>query len=360
MPKPKGRASKDEAGSLRKGSAKDEPTDHDRTFEGPGEVGSSRGRGSKSAPGTWRGESVEDQLAESEEVGPQPVETQGVGEEVVTKPRTVSVARSARGRPPKTKSAPTLPRSPASAPTSKLLSIACDVTVFLCLFGLIVYLASRTDAGDQSSPSLGISEDDPSPGINDVVDWIKENGPWGPKQVSKAEEGVDTVNTAQALEEVSLPAAPGCVCSQCSVCADTTICQKAFGCGFATDRELYPCFLAPYMSKVPSVQKEMHQLLDSCHGFMVEHPWWFLLVLSFAAAKIMETILLSTKVALDYALKHARRLRQMMQDAAVSDEDDVDQKTERASQVAAADLLLVPTSSKEKKEAEPELTTVSK
>lgn len=375
MPRAKSRASKDEAGNtLRKRPAEEEPADFERITEGAGEAGSSKDRSSQSASGIGRGQSIDDELAELYEAeglgsvrgrtfkpdsGRQPGEFQGIGEDVVAKPRTVSVARSARGRPPKAKSSPASGRSPADALTSKLIRIASAVMAVLCLLGLINHLASRTDVGDQASPLPGLSEDEPSPRFNDVVDWIKENGPWGPRQASKSEERVDIMNNIQLLEGVALPAVPRCVCPQCHVRAKASACPKDQGYGFAMDGEPYPTFLAPYMTSLPSVQDDMRDFLDFWYRFMADHPWWFLLVVIFAAAKILEPILLVTNLALEHALKLTRRFDQRMQEAAVSDEDLVDQKTERASKVGDADLL-VQTRSKGKEDADPEGAGVSK
>jgi hypothetical protein len=299
------------------------PADFDRIYEGTGEAGGSKNPGSKSGSATWDEDFVEDEKVEFDGVGelgssrgrasksdsvPQPVKFDGIGEEVVSKPRTESVARSARSRRPKAKPSPAAAQSPGGGLASKLLSIGAAVIAFSCLFGLIVYLASEPDVEDQDSQPPGLSKDCASPGINDIGDWIKENGFWGPKNLGEPEGGVETVDHIQPWDEVPIPKASACVCPQCPPApapapADPIVCANNQEHGIARARDLFPSLLAPTMAHLPALQNYTNQLLDEGYDFVSDHPWLFLLGLTFATWKGTELLVLAFKMAKRYTYK---------------------------------------------------------
>lgn len=117
----------------------------------------SKGRASRSESGSWRRGSAED------EIGERSVSE----EEIVAKPRKTSVARSIRGRRSKAepssddtlveeRQSPTAGRiaesnlSTHDIPSVRTLSIAGAMLTFLSLLGMMAYFAAHLDMSDST------------------------------------------------------------------------------------------------------------------------------------------------------------------------------------------------------------------
>ena len=335
MPKSKGHASRDESGTWRKAPAEvDEPEESESIYEGTGEfisdeksefegideMGSSRARSfAKSYSGAGQ------------------TEFDGIGEGIVKKPRTVSVAKPARVLRPKTKLSAAGTESPTAALIWMVLTIGGAVIACSCLFGLVVYLASRTVIGDENSQPRRITDDELSPGLSEAVEWVKKNGSWG-EHSGEMETSVETVDATVSVEKVLVPKSSGCVCPQCPAHVETTACTDDQGDAVTRSKDLFPTLLEPYMARISAVPYT-RQFLDFCAENMVKHPWVLLLVLWCAASKILEMTLPCVNMALTYVLKQLQRLSQMMEPTAFSRAGVVDENSQRARKDAEQALL---------------------
>lgn len=305
----------------------------------------SKGRASRSDSGTWRRGSPEDSRDE-----------RSVSEEeVMVKPRAASVARSTRGRRSKAETSsvdtlfgetqrPTAGRRVAINPSStripgvRMLSIAGSVIALPCLYSLLAYSAASMK--DQASRPPPLSGEESSAALDDLVLWIHNTMPWM-RQLPEAETGIESLKTIHRLEDAGLELKNAdFVCHECPACINTVVCTTEPLHGTEQTRDPVPLPLPPFLSKHPAISQYTRQIFASCYEAVQDHPWVFMLLMLCAAWKAMELLLRAGKVGGAYALDAAAGIMRMYQGDEIMVKLDLDDESERARKEAEEKLLL--------------------
>ena len=311
----------------------------------------SKGRASRSESGTWRRGSAEDEIDN-------PSVSEG---NIVAKPRAASVARSIRGRRSKAepssddtlveeRQSPTAGRiaesnrSTRDIPSVRTLSIAGAVVALLCLLAMIAYSAAHLDMSDQASrPPPPLSGEDTTAALDDLLLWIHNHMPWM-KQIGEAEgSGVETVN------RITTPSLKGSgfglkdaefVCPECPSCGNAVVCETEQRYDPRNIKDKVSISLPAFLARNRAISGSAQQMFDSCYESVQDHPWGFLLLVLCAAWKISELLLRMGKTGCTHGLEVARHIIRMYRADEILVKLDLDAESERARKEAQEKFLL--------------------
>ncbi len=254
-------------------------------------------------------------------------------EEIVVKPRAPSVARSARGRPSKAQLRPAvaaeeigdnMAEETQSSMAGRLFeqnprlvramwSIAGAVVAFLCLFAVIVYYAPRTDRNDDRGllHALAGKDDDRYLSIDDLILWRKKKVPEV-QQLGTIDEEAKLLSGIPSLEDSGAWGKNSdCTYPQCPAYVDTVVCGTHQTDSIRLIRSSVPLLLPPWLSTFPATANLTQQVFAALCEAIVDHPWFFLLSVICAAWKVTELLLRIGKIGGAYVLEFADRIARM-------------------------------------------------
>lgn len=311
----------------------------------------SKGRASRSESGSWRRGSAEDAIHE-----------RSVSEEeIVAKPRTASVARSIRGRRSKAEpsSDNTLVEEQQSLtagriaksdfnihdiPSVHTLRTVGAVVALLCLIGMIAYAAAHLDISDKASgpPPPLLSEDIMTP-LDYLLLWIHNHMPWMKHLGEAKASGAETLNriTTPSLEGSSFGLKDAAfVCPECHACETAVMCETDQRDGPANikDKVLVP--LPTFLAKYPAIANIAQRVFDFCHEIVTNHPWGFLMLVLCAGWKISELLLRMGKTGGTHGFEVAQHIMRVYRGDEILVKLDLDAESERARKEAQEKFLL--------------------
>jgi hypothetical protein len=304
----------------------------------------SKGRASRSESGTWRRGSGEDEKEGSE------------GENVLkTRAPSVPSLRSTRGR--RSKAEPSFAiaaegvdealagetQAASFGELARLLKMAGAVTTLLCLLYLLLYrvgyCAEPAEIYDGALLRDMLGDNSPHR-CDGLYSWVNKM-PWR-KECSEPVT-VETHDHVQGLRD-SGPLRDNTAwicpqCPRCSACVDKIvyITNQTDGTRKVTSPVKVP--LPPSLSRFEVFSQFMQQEFDVCYEAVVYHPWAFLLMVLCAAWKAAELVLRLARLGGAYALFAGRMVKMYMGNDKIGWVN-LDDESEKARKDAEEKLLL--------------------
>jgi hypothetical protein len=280
----------------------------------------SKGRASRSESGTWRRGSAED-CREAPSVSEE--------EEAMVKPRAASVARSAKGRRSKAEAPPDdtvfggtpLPATgrpakpdPVSVRISvvQALSIAGSVLALLLFLGLLIYSTGRMRSlVNQPAP---LSGEKPRPAPENMLLWIHNHLPWV-QHLPVAETDTKSLEIIQKLEDAGLELKVAeLVCAECPACTNTIMCHTEPVPGAESMEEPVRVALPSFLSRFPTLAYYTQYIFDVSYQAIQDHLWIFMLMVFGAACQTLELLVRVCKVGVAYSLDAAQDISKMYEE----------------------------------------------
>ena len=308
----------------------------------------SKGRASRSESGTWRRGSAEDGR-EAPSVSEE--------EEAMAKPRAASVARSARGRRSKAETPsedtvvvetllPTTGEAAEHDPVSvrisiiKALSIAGSVLALLCFLGLLTYSTGRMrELVNQPQP---LSGKESRPGPDNLLLWIHNHLPWV-QHLPEAETDTKSLEIVQKLEDTGLELKVAeLVCAGCPACTNTVVCHTEPVPGAEIVQDPVRAVLPSFLSRYSAISYYAQYIFDVSYQAIQDHPWVFMLMVFGAACQTLELLLRVGNVGLAYALDAAQKINLKLEENSNHEivvKLDLNAETERERRKAEEKLL---------------------
>jgi hypothetical protein len=310
----------------------------------------SKGRASRSESGTWRRGSAEDGR-EAPSVSEE--------EEAMAKPRTASVARSTRGRRPKAETLSDdtmfvetlLPATgepvehddvsvPVRLSVVPALSVAGSVLALLCFLGLLTYYTARMRGLiNQPSPLSGkVSQ----PASENLLLWVHNHLQWV-QYLLEAETDTKSLEIIQKLEDVGLELEVAeLVCAECPVCTNTVVLETKLVPDTEIMQDPVRVVLPSFLSRYPAISYYTQYIFDVSYQAIQDHPWVFMLIVFGAACQTLELLLRLGNAGLTYALNAAQNIDRMYAQNGNHEivvKLDLNAETERARKKAEEKLL---------------------
>jgi hypothetical protein len=277
--------------------------------------------------------------------------------EILVKPRSVSVARSTRGR--RSKAEPSSARAHLGLDSEESLSpksggmvvpkfprfqisdiqkislqtLGLSTLVLFLIFCWAVLLHKSDDGLLSHDPADGKAV----PPNYEMKIWLNNKLPWIRKLCVPELIKIPSDNPSSG-DSGTCRKGSAYICPGCPVCPDAIACVTDFGAATGNIKDPFELPLPPFQSTFDDASSFTQQLFNTMYKAIEEYPWTFLLLTLFAAWKSMELLLWVGKKGGSCGASLAKYVARLLQNDKKG--FDLDAESEKARKEAEAKLLL--------------------